>query len=187
MEYPLKAQIQPTIVPLILWVGVLSSLGCPTPSSKPTASSPISRQQFILHEITIDERRAGKALWFGTGATATGNFNKSNIANLRLTRYTQTQTETEFTLTSPIAELTLDKGIAKFKNPTITTADGKYLKASTTDYNENRKLIIAQGPIIFKVQGFQVLGTKAKLNLEKSKITITGPIQGKFMPSSPLK
>lgn len=169
--------------PLILSLGLLSSLGCFSAQKQaPSPQKETPSHQFTLEGTRIEERRAGKILWTGTGDKAHGDFKKATFTGLKLTRTPQNPGELPITVLSEIAHLALESGEAKFSKVVITDPMGRVLRAGDAEYRESEQVITSKGPMSFVADGFKVTGTNSSVNLESGQLLIAGPIEGSFTP-----
>ena len=175
----------PFLQTLILVLGVLSTLGCPEAAKETSPSIDTPAQQFTLTGVRIEERRSGKILWQGVGATAQGDFERSAITDLELTRPPQNAGEVPVTIHSPSAELTLGEGTAHFADAIITDTTGRRLEAGHAHYSEKKSSIETTGPLTFTATGLEVTGTTSLVELSSGEVTINGPVIGLFTPATP--
>ena len=175
----------PFLQTLILVLGVVSTLGCPEASKETTHSINTPAQQFTLEGIRIEERRSGKILWQGVGSDAQGDFERSTVNNLELTRPPQKNGELPITIHSSSAQLNLGEGSAHFSDAVITDTTGRKLNAGHAHYSEKKSSIETSGPMTFTAMGLEVKGTTSLVQLGTGEVTITGPIYGVFTPQTP--
>ena len=170
---------------LIVALGTLSSLGCPSPAPDGRSSDrdpPPLQHQFQLHGIQIEERRSGRVLWKGTGTEGGGDFETSEISDLRLTRHPQGPSESPITVHSDSARLALGQGEALFSKARITDPAGRVLHAGNAEYSEKTQTIESMGPMSFTASGLNIAGTASLIDLQTGEVTISGPITGRFTP-----
>ena len=175
----------PFIQTLILVLGVVSTLGCPEASKEAANSVNTPTQQLTLEGVRIEERRSGKILWQGVGSDARGDFERSTVNNLELTRPPQKHGEVPITIHSPSAKLNLGEGSADFSDAVITDTTGRKLNAGHAHYSEKTSSIKTSGPMTFTATSLKVEGTTSMVQLGTGEVTITGPVHGVFTPQTP--
>lgn len=157
-------------------------LACSTPKVTVATPDQTPDKQFILQQVTLEERQNGRITWTGTAKRMDGDLSSNDVQDAILTHQPQNPGEMVFVLHSPRGHLALDEGYSTFEEVEIHDTKGGILYAGFVRFDEKSDIITAAGPIKFVAQNIVAHAVSGVVSMKDGSMEIAGPVTGVYTP-----